>query len=189
MGPSPGELRLGVSVGVVVMGQIQPQSGRDRQGDKKQEGGQEIALYGWRAGQGSVASWPPLNDSHPQESQMEIIWTQSLVFTRGRELISICVQETLDCNYIMFRAPWKGVLKISLITGSHSTFLCVNLTCLPFLVVFYGSHNKRKQFQDRIFSRCMSVCCGTESAEQRVWVPTPEPLIANCGQGQATQSL
>lgn len=60
-------------------------------GENRKEGGQENALYGWGAGQGSIASWPALKDSYPQESWTEIIWTQSLVFISDQELISICV--------------------------------------------------------------------------------------------------
>lgn len=72
----------------------------------------------WVVGQGSEVSWPPLKDSHPQESWTVMVWTQRLVVTCGQELISICIQKALECNYVMFRGLWKGALRISLITST-----------------------------------------------------------------------
>ena len=93
MDPSPGDNRyenLGISVGVAVMGQI---SGPKWEGQAKgrETGGRAgkcfVLMGNWSRFCSLTASFEGLP---PPGSWTGIIWSQSLVATCGREVLSVC---------------------------------------------------------------------------------------------------
>lgn len=105
---SPGESRLknlGVSVGIVVTGQIQPQSweGLARgQGT----GGRTGNCFVWRRGWARLYDVMASFDGLPPPGVLDY---DGLDPKPGGYMWSRA--DILECNYIMFRGPWKGGLK------------------------------------------------------------------------------